>query len=45
MSQANTSAMRQRIGLITGLVIAMGLQLLPVPEGWTGPPGCWPVWP
>ena len=33
MSQANTSAMRQRIGLITGLVIAVGLQLLPVPEG------------
>lgn len=25
--------MRQRIGLITGLVIAVGLQLLPVPEG------------
>lgn len=33
MSQANTSVMRQRIGLITGLVIAVGLQLLPVPEG------------
>ena len=33
MSQAKTSAMRQRIGLITGLVIAVGLQVLPVPEG------------
>ncbi|WP_440958145.1 SLC13 family permease [Oceanicaulis sp. LC35] len=33
MSQANASAMRQRIGLITGLVIAVGLQFLPVPEG------------
>jgi sodium-dependent dicarboxylate transporter 2/3/5 len=33
MSQAKTSAMRQRIGLITGLVIAVGLQFLPVPEG------------
>lgn len=33
MSQANASAMRQRIGLITGLVIAVGLQVLPVPEG------------
>jgi len=33
MSQANTSVMRHRIGLITGIVIAVGLQLLPVPEG------------
>jgi hypothetical protein len=32
MSQANASAMRQRIGLITGLVLAVGLQFLPVPE-------------